>query len=112
MTVRPSARFHRLRVGRETCQANLPVQHAAELAVLAVPLEGAAAAPLEEAVPVLRLAELIVALGQEVHFCALARRRIFTVWRQSKLAIHGLPTQITTHFSLSRSFVLPHFPRF
>ena len=112
MTVRPSARFDRIRVGRETCP-NLPVQNATELAVLAVPLEGAAAAPLEEAVPVLRLAELVVALGQEVHFRALARRRrIFTVWRQSKLAIHGLPTQITIHFSLSRSFVLPHFTRF
>ena len=55
------------------------VQHSAELAVLAVPLEGAAAALLEEAVPVFRLAELIVALGQEVHFGALWRRRICTV---------------------------------
>ena len=88
------------------------MKNSTQFAVFSIPLEGAASSPLEEAVPVLRLAELIVALGQEVHFRALALERIFTVWRQSKLAIHGLPTQITTHFSLSRSFVLPHFPRF
>ena len=45
------------------------VEEAAELCVLAVPLEGLLAALLEEAVPVRVRAELLVVLRQKVHPC-------------------------------------------